>query len=148
MKLLFWVIATLVLTSCASTSRSEVGVVLPENNFSLNDIRTAIQNVIGGKPRYISENFREIKSDYFSRKREIDFHPLYSKERSYAHFIILGERRPYDIKIIVYVESRTKAGFEQIGIDQSFARKVGKELLDKLNQSRDNRNVIDDFRSF
>jgi hypothetical protein len=148
MKLILLGLMTLVLTACVSKPTGEVGIILPENNFSLNDIRAAIQVVIAGKPRAMSENFREIKSEYFSRKREVGFHPLYSKERSYVHFFILGERRPYDIRIIVYVEGRTKTGFEQIGIDQSFARKVGKELLDKLNQGRDNRNVIDDFRSF
>lgn len=144
-KILLLLLWTLVLTSC--TSAPESGVSIHETNYSLNDIRVAIIG-IAGEPREVSQNQREYKSQYFSRKKETNFNPQISKERSFAHFIVLGERRPYEIKVIVYNERKTKNDYKLLGEDKAWSKKIKDELESRLNHSRDGRNVIDDFRPF
>jgi hypothetical protein len=143
MNKLILLLSTLVLTGCATLG----GVSIEETNYSLNDIRSAIQG-IAGEPREVSQNQREYFSQYFSRKKEPNFNPQLSRERSYAHFLILGERRPYEIKVIVFNERKTKNGYELIGEDRAWSKKISEELEIRLNNGRDGRNVIDDFRPF
>lgn len=145
MKKILLLLWTLVLTACANGP--ERGVSIQETNYSLNDIRTAIIG-IAGEPREVSQNQREYKSQYFSRKKEASFNPQTSKERSYAHFLVLGERRPYEIKVIVYTERKAKNVYKLLGEDKAWSKKIKEELEGKLNHSRDGRNVIDDFRPF
>ena len=71
-----------------------------------------------------------------------------AKVRHYAVMTILGARRPYDIEIRAFVERKRGKEYDSQGEDSDVARRLAKELKDKLNQSRDNRNLIDDFRAF
>lgn len=72
-----------------------------------------------------------------------------ARERLYTHITVLGDRRPYDVQVEVLVESRNQEGaFELVGNDDSRAAVIADKLKKALNQSRDKRNVIDDFRSF
>ena len=145
MKKIILLLWTLVLSACATGP--EGGSSIQETNYSLNDIRTAIIG-IAGDPREVSQNQREYKSQYFSKKKEANFNPQISKERSYAHFFVLGERRPYEIKVIVYTERKTKNEYKSLGEDKVWSKKIKEELESRLNHSRDGRNVIDDFRPF
>jgi len=137
------VLWTLVLMGCNTV---KVGASLEEKNYSLADIRAAIIG-ISGESREVSQNGREYYSQYFSRKKEEKFNPLDSLERAYAHFLILGERRPYEIRVVVYIEKKTKRGYENLGEDRVWSKKILEELKTRLS-SRDGRNIIDDFRSF
>lgn len=140
-----WIILITLLTGCATLP--EQGVVLREKNYSLTEIRGAIVS-ISGEPRRISENQREIYSQFFTRRKDPKFDPQKSKERLYALFSVLGDRRPYDIRIEVIVERRRGEAYEHHTYDDQIAKKIAVELKTRLNQGRDGRSVIDEFRPF
>lgn len=122
-------------------------VQLEEGEQSLAEIKRAIVSVMGD-PRAVSQNQREFTSQYFSRKADANFNPIKSKERAYAIFSILGTRRPYNIEIHVLVERRSGRIYVESGEDTPSAQKLVLELKNRLNQSREGRNLIDDFRAF
>lgn len=140
-KLSTLVLTLLVVCGCTSTA------TVPSQNKALGEIRAAI-NSIAGEPRAISENQREIISQYFGRNPNAEFDAQKSPERLYAKFTILGERRPYDVSVQVFVEQKYQGVFELVGEDEKTADKVAKDLIKRLNQSREDRNIIDDFRPF
>lgn len=131
-----------VFTGCATTT-----VTIEEENQSLGEIKRALIAIMGD-PRKTSENQREFTSQYFGRKEDPKFDPNKVKERLYATFTILGDRRPYDIDITVYVEEKVGRSYQNVGTDPTVARSLAKELQARLNQSRDGRNIIDDFKVF
>ena len=102
-----------------------------------------------GEPRTLSENGREMISQFYDKKnRPIEKMDM-AKERYYTHVVILGDRRPYDVQVQVLVEGRNEdGGFDVIDRDDDRAGLIAEKIRQALNQSRDTRNVIDDFRSF
>lgn len=141
-----WLFATfLFLSGCAT--QQERGVTLHERNYPLTEIKAAIVS-ISGEPRSVSDNKREFISQYFTRRKETNFDPQKSKERLYAIFTVFGDRRPYDIRVEVVVERRSGSSYEEYSADDQMARKIATELKTRLNQGRDGRSVIDEFRPF
>ena len=132
------------LSSCTTDmAASEVD----SGQASLNQIRTVVTNLLDG-PRTVSENQREYVSKYFSPKKDAKFDPETAKERVYVTIYILGNRRPYDIEVRAFVEKLTPDGYEDAGEDAKTAEQFAKSLKNRLNQSRANRNILDDFRPF
>lgn len=146
MKKLFAVcllLSTVLLSSCTTG-----GVILRETPLNVSESRRAIVGVIG-EPRSISQNGREIVSQYYDKKNKTIEKMDMAKERYYSHLTILGDRRPYDIQVEVLVEGRNEdGGFDVVDQDDEKAGILAERLRQALNQSRDTRNVIDDFRSF
>jgi hypothetical protein len=126
---------------------TEETAIISDGEQSLAEIKKAIIAVIG-EPRKVSENQREFTSQYFSKKEDPNFDPLKSKTRLFTTMAILGPRRPYDIEIRAFVEVKIKGSYEQDGEDSETAQKLAKLIQEKLNQSREGRNLIDDFRAF
>jgi hypothetical protein len=112
---------------------------MEENEESLGNIKKAIVSVIG-EPRQLSENQREFISQYFEKAK--------SRHRYYYQVTILGARRPYTIEIHAFLEEKKGKSYEPIGEETNLAHKLSKDLQNKLNQSREDRNLIDDFRAF
>lgn len=134
---------SLLLSSCRTG-----GVILRETPLSVSETRRTIVSIIG-EPRSVSQNGREIISKFYDRKDKAIPRMEMAKERYYTHVTVLGDRRPYDIQVDVLVEGRNPDGvFEVIGRDDNKATIIAEKLRQALNQSRDTRNVIDDFRSF
>jgi hypothetical protein len=123
------------------------GHVIKESTYPIDDIRNAIL-AISGPPRSVSSNKREFVSSYFSRKKDPSFDPQKAKERLYAKFTILGDRRPYDIQVQVFIEERVEGEYEEAGIDDALSEQIGMELKRELTKRPETRNVIDDFRAF
>ena len=147
MKLIacFFSLGVLYLAGCTSVP----GSVLPSQARSLNEIRRAIYGVCDGKTRELSDNQREILSNYYPRNpKDEKFNANTSKERLYTHFWILGDRRPYEIHVQVIVERKDGAAYEEIGEDEKLSEKIAKDLEESLNRSLDKRNLIDDVRPF
>lgn len=130
-------------TGCATGD-----VRLREQDKSINLIRTTIQNMMAPRPRIISQNLREYTSQYFSRKEDDSFDPQTSAERAYAHFVVLGDRRPYNVDITVTVERRQGSRYVKVGTDKKLANELLVELRTRLHQSQEDRNLIDGFRAF
>ncbi len=104
-----------------------------------------------------SGNSREWTSHYFviddghtaSKKKNLDHAP----ERAQAQILIMGDRRPYKLDIVVWVEERqiTPDGmvtYKRVRKDQEVASQLADQIDDFLVKSRDNRDLIDDFRAF
>jgi hypothetical protein len=124
------------------------GVILRETPLSVSETRRVVVAVIG-EPRSVSQNGREIVSKFYDRRDKAIAKMEMAKERYYTHVTILGDRRPYDIQVEVLVEGRNpEGGFDQVTRDDNKATTIAEKLRQALNQSRDTRNVIDDFRSF
>jgi hypothetical protein len=123
------------------------GYRINDQNLSLGEVKRLLTSVIG-EPRKVSENQRTFYSRYFSRNPDDHFDPERSKERLYAKVVVLGDRRPYDLEVEVYSEVRGAKGYEDMGADEVESRKLGKDLRSRLNQGRNERNAIDDFRAF
>jgi hypothetical protein len=141
--LTFSVIAGLFLSGCRTG-----GVILRDTPLGISETRKAVVTVTG-EPRNMSTNGREMFSHYYDHKGAEIVKMDMAKERYYTHVTILGDRRPYDIQVEVLVEGRTPEGsFELMHRDDAKASTVAEKIRAALNQSRENRNVIDDFRSF
>lgn len=138
---MIWLFA-LLLSGCATR-----GIVVPNNMHSIGEIRAAIVQVIG-EPRLVSKDQRELFSQYFSPRPDPKFDPDVSKERLTARFNILGDRRPYDVRVEVTSEKKVAGVYKKIGENLSMSKRVAKELKERLNQSREGRSLIDDFRPF
>lgn len=124
------------------------GVILRETPLGISETRRVVVAVIG-EPRAMSQNGRELTSKFFDRKDQPIKKMEMAKERLYTHVTVLGDRRPYDIQVEVLVESRDEdGGFRLSERDDARAGVIAEKIRQALNQSRDNRNVIDDFRSF
>lgn len=115
-------------------------------DHSLNLIRFAIAKVAPQGVRLSSSNQREFFSNYFAPGAEDQ--PAPKRERAYAHFLILGDRRPYKTEVFVIHERLTAGSFQKTGQDKALARQLAGELRDVLAKSREDRNFIDDFRAF
>ena len=142
-SLLFVFLVTVLLSSCRTG-----GVILRETPLNLSETRRAVMAVIG-EPRVVSQNGREMASRYYDKKGNNIEKMDMAKERLYTHVTILGDRRPYDVQVQVLVEGRNEdGGFDLLDRDDARAAPIAEKLRQALNQSRDSRNVIDDFRSF
>lgn len=134
---------TVVLAGCQTT-----GVLLRDTPLGVSETRKVIVSVVG-EVREVSENGRELFSKYYDRKGNPIQSMDMAKERYYSHLIVLGDRRPYDINVDVIVEARDQDGtWELVDHDDHKSAVLADKLKKALNQSRDSRNVIDDFRSF
>ncbi len=123
------------------------GYLIDNQNYSLGELKRIIVGLIG-EPRMISENQRTIYSKYFSRRVDNKFDPERAPERLYAKITILGDRRPYDVEVEVVLEVREGKSYTNDGVDEIETNKLGRDVRTRLNQSREDRNVIDDFRAF
>lgn len=141
-----WVSALLSVLVFAGCQTS--GVFLRETPLNVSDTRRAVVSVIG-QPRLTSENGRELLSKYYDRIGNTEDSIKNARERLSTHVTILGDRRPYDIQIEVVVEIRDKDGvYQVVERDEFRAERVAKEIQKALVQSRDNRNIIDDFKPY
>ena len=141
--------ATLLLTGLfLITGCRTGGVILRETPLSISETRRIIVSITG-EPRSLSQNGRELESKYFDKKNQPIEKMDMARERFYSHITVLGDRRPYDIQVEVLVEGRVENGqFELVDRDDGRAAILAEKIRVALNQSRDTRNVIDDFRSF
>jgi hypothetical protein len=130
-----------------SSACSVRGVLLKNHNRSLRELRQAVV-AIAGEPRQVSENQREIYSDYFPREKTPDFNPSQAKERLFAKFTILGDRRPYDIIVEVYPEELEGTKFVRRSLDLEMSKQIARELRRYLVESPADRSILDSFRPF
>lgn len=138
----------LLLLSFLITASCQTGIFIKESPAALADIRKAVVGVLG-QPKVTSQNGRELLSEYHDKKGKVDESLVKGKTRFYTRVTILGERRPYDIKVEVFQEARmADQMYEIIAEDVDLAQNLANQIEAKLNESLKNRNVIDDFRAF
>ncbi len=125
------------------------GIVIGETLLPIKQTRVAVTSALG-EARAISQNGREILSQYHDRKIKFLDVTSQTKERLYTKVTILGARRPYDIVVEVHIERRDAETriFQDIGLDDSLARSQARLIRQALNQSRDKFQSIDEGSPF
>ncbi|MGE0631333.1 MAG: hypothetical protein AB7O96_02925 [Pseudobdellovibrionaceae bacterium] len=121
-----------------------------EQPQSLANIKKAIAGSIPGGVRVKSNNGREHSSAFFDiATYELIDDPEAVAERYYAKVIILGDRRPYSLDVMVIKQKKQGNQFyDESNIVERASKKVASDLRTKLVQSREDTNVIDEFRAF
>lgn len=143
-----WKFIFLFFVSCVIVSCTTPGAVIKESNFSLTETRKAVVKMFG-EPRSVSQNGRELITDFMDKKGRMVESAKKAKERRYAHITILGERRPYDIVLNVIIETQVEPGvYEKYDEDELLSDVLAKSLHTELLKSLENRNIIDDFKAF
>jgi len=128
------------------------GVKINDLDRALLDLQGIAEKSMPLGLRKTSPNGREFFSNYFvTEKRK--FKPAEKlPHRMYAHILVLGDRRPYTMQIIVHKEKaatgRGASGFEDAGMDQGIAKVIRKRVVQQLTKRREDMNIIDDFRVF
>lgn len=97
-----------------------------------------------------SVNGREFYSKYYIPSKKGNMAAANSRNRYSAHFIILGDRRPYNIEISVIKEERDddNSGYYETGHEERLAKELETSLRTRLTKRREELNIIDDFRAF
>lgn len=129
-------------------SGCQTGIFINDSPAAMTDIRKAFV-VVMGEPRNTNFNGKELTSKLHDKRGRYDEALAKAKSRYFTKMSILGDRRPYKIKIEVFHEVRVSAQqYEIVGEDLDQAQKTAKKIEEVLNQSLKGRNVIDDFRAF
>ena len=129
-------------------SGCQTGIFINDSPAAMTDIRKAFV-VVMGEPRNTNFNGKELTSKLHDKRGRYDETLAKAKSRYFTKMSILGDRRPYKIKIEVFHEVRVSAQqYEIVGEDLDQAQKTAKKIEEVLNQSLKGRNVIDDFRAF
>lgn len=126
----------------------QTGVFINDSPGAMTDIRKAFVAVMG-EPQDTNYNGRELTSKFHDKRGRHDEALAKAKARYFTKMSILGDRRPYKIKIEVFHEVRySPQQYEIVGEDLDLAEIMAKKIEETLNQSLKGRNVIDDFRAF
>jgi hypothetical protein len=131
-----------------STSCTTPGIkIQTSERQSLNYIRFVINKTAPRGVRSASQNQREVLSNYFSVDDEA-LDTTNKHNRAYAHFLILGASRPYEVEVRVVTERKVGGEYKKIGIDKSHSKFLAKRLEEALAKSREDSNFVDDWRPF
>ncbi|MBX3020521.1 MAG: hypothetical protein KF799_02490 [Bdellovibrionales bacterium] len=148
------VLAFLFMTGCALMQAPRQSKFIKEVDWPITQIRGLISSQIPVGTRSVSSNGREILSEYFVPGRKVeqykDGHE--ATDRYYVQYTILGDRRPYDIAIIVTHQRRMLKGdefiYQTMGYHDQFTQELAERLRRELSKRREERNIIDDFRVY
>lgn len=122
------------------------GHYVRDMNRSMSDIQTAIRNLYGVQSK--SDNEKILYTPPLKKDPNDTTPEAKMRERVIARIVIMGDRRPYDILVQVYLEHKVRGGWVEVGLDEVLSQEFAKEINRELIESRENRNVIDDFRAF
>lgn len=152
MRVYFFIIFLCFFCGCSSLNESVDGphIRLSSLNRSVESVLKAFEfGVPGNKIRGRSKNGRVIVSTYHPYRGSAYESGLNSKIRAFVKMAILGERRPYDLKVQFIVEKRLPNDtYEIVRYDNRRARDVAKKMKEYLAARPDSSDVIDDFRAF
>ncbi len=143
MKIWFLISIFFTILGCISP-----GAYIEESDISLTETRKAIVRLYG-EPRMLSQNGREIYTAYMDKKGRVLESAKKLAERRHAHIAILGERRPYEIRVNVVIEAQAPdQTYEVVDTDDALSEQIATTLRSELLKSLENRNIIDDFNAF
>jgi hypothetical protein len=140
-------------SSCVSLlNRDFDAVYLRELEAPLRELRAGIGAAVPLGLRGLSPNGREMFSKHFVVVKERYKPAADALERYYAHITILGDRRPYDVEILVVQEKRVLRGnrftYVIAGYARDLAQALEQDIRKELSKRREDRNVVDDFRVY
>ena len=132
-----------ILNACAS------GVVLEDTPLGLSETRRNLV-IVSGEPRSTSKDGRELITKYFDKKWRSLEGIKGIKERYVAIFSIINDRRPFNVRVEVYkqVLGLENEFMEPGDYDEDMSIQLAQKVKNQLYQSRENRNMIDDFKPY
>lgn len=118
----------------------------------LGELRAIVAGILPTGQRAVSPNGRELLSRHFVVEGP-EFKPAADAlTRYFARILILGDRRPYNIEILVTQEKRVLKNeqftYAVTGYSSRLAKELEKRLRTELTKRREDLNIIDDFRVF
>ena len=140
------------LVGCATLGNRNA-VSVKDVDWPLAELRSVAATVLPTGTRAVSPNGRELLSRHFILEGRSGYKPAAdATERYFAQILILGDRRPYDIEILVTLERRVLRGnqftYTVEGYDYKLAKELEVKLRQELTKRREDLNIIDDFRVF
>lgn len=123
------------------------GSVIREAPAGAAEIRRVL-GIMFGPVRSTARGGTEFIYGYHDKEMKLIEAPDDAKERFIPVVTVIGDRRPYDVRIQVYVERRNRTFYERIGQNDFLAKEWAVKLRDMLHEGREKRNVIDDFKAF
>lgn len=139
----------LILTTLLMLTGCSTGEVIGDVDQSLSGIKRAVKAAMPVGIRSVSENGREYFSEFFIVKGKKYFPAGKSNESWQAHVLILGDRRPYDIEVIVtQIARNSEQGISVLGQDKRLGRRLARDIRRLLSARKTDLNLIDDFRAF
>lgn len=143
------ILTSLLASSCMSSPNKIHNVEAP-----LSQIKAVVKRNLPLGLRGISSNGRELYSNYFLVVKGKHIKAERLEYRKFASVTVLGDRRPYSIKVEVFLEKRSKPSANGLAQYKDFRRdkRYSEYLLKKINNDIENRqesiNFVDDFRVF
>lgn len=138
----FLLISALYLSACQTG-----GALIEETPAGVSEIKRVLIQVMGNV-KSSGRSGKEMVFGFHDRELKLIENPDEVRERYFPVVTILGDRRPFDIRIQAYVEKRTQYGFENLGQSDAMAEVWAQKVRETLYEGRDKRNVIDDFKAF
>lgn len=140
-----------VLSGCITTQNKEA-LRIENVDKRLQFIQEVVVSILPLGQRAISPNAREFLSKYFVPKKAEYAEADTAPRRWFAHIFVLGDRRPYNIEILVKRERRVvergTLSYAPEGLDLRIASDLKKKLQEELTKRREDTNIIDDFKVF
>lgn len=148
-KLIFLIhILAVVFSACSTFESLGPHQSKVENiSASLEEIRQAIGIQLSRHFSIIRKDGRYFKSNYYLRDENSIYNPETSTERLYSEFMILGDRRPFDMLVLVKSEKKVDGKFIEL-VDEVELTKSAAEELEKRIKNRFILNDTLEFRPF
>ena len=155
---MIWIVTFL--GGCSTATRLE------SLEYSFSDVQRAVGESMPNGIAKRSSNQRTFWSNYFLPiKRTKKIKRISPYRRAQAMAVILGDRKPYDVEVTVFIDKRQdkrvlklKSIYHQPDLNEGIWNKEGesiktaKILTEKIHgrlvKRRKNHNIIDDFRPF
>ncbi len=119
---------------------------------SLTELKVIVNASVPVGLRTVSANGRELVSKHFIITKDRYKPAGDALERFFVQVTILGDRRPYDIEILVSHERRVLRNnrfvYVIVNFDEDLAREMEHKIRTELSKRREDRNIVDDFRVY
>ena len=143
----------LMFAGCASLETNPDSTILHEVSVPLAELRALLVAQLPMGMAWASDNGRELTSKFFvpgpanTYKAGAEANTRYS-----ARIALLGDRRPYEVEILVSTERRAVRGnvirYVKAGPESRLTKQLVERIQHELAKRRDDHNVIDDFRVY
>ena len=116
--------------------------------YSLKKVRQAVRYALVGGLRNKSSNNRVYFSKYHPVGGQLSQNPQTSERRAQVVISILGDQRPYTLKVVYRVEEYSNGQFRLVSYDKDLAQKYLDYIREFLSSRPDDINFIDQFRPY
>ena len=124
------------------------GVSSEEFRRPIRDVRKAVYYAMQGNVPRKSENGRTFFSPWHKPGMDLNRSSYKQNERGQLRITILGDRRPYWVKVVYAIETLDGRKYSLNRYDIGIAKKYLSKVEEYLASRPEERDVIDDFRPY